>query len=60
MQQIRGYLELSSLNAETASAYLQDAENELAIVIERLEQSLGILNKLRHECTTGECNLDES
>ena len=60
MHQVKGYLELSALNSEIAAAYLKDAEDELSAVVEKLENSLGLVKKLRRQSADTECNSSES
>ena len=40
MEKVEGYLELAKLNSELAEAYLQDAEDQLATAISKLEAAL--------------------
>lgn len=54
MDETTGYLELSALNSEIAAAYLKDAEDELATVVEKLEDSLRLVAKLRHHAAIAE------
>ena len=59
MNRIAGYLELSALNSEMASAYLKDAEDECSTAAENLEDSLRLITKLRYYSTTAEYNFNE-
>ena len=60
MHEVHGYLELSALNSEIATAYLKDAEDELSAVVEKLEKSLRLVKELRHQSTMTECSFNES
>ena len=47
MHEVNGYLELAALNSELAEAYLNDAENELSTVLEKLEGCQELITELR-------------
>ena len=58
MDDITGYLEMASLNLEIASAYLKDAEGEIASVMEDLENCLILITKLRYHCWVAKYGLN--
>ena len=60
MNEITGYLELAALNSEIAVAYLKDAEDEFSTVVEKLEDCLRLITKLRNQPVITEHSLKES
>ena len=60
MHEVTGYLELASLNSEIAAAYLKDAEDGFSTVVDKLEDCLGLITKLRNQPVIAEYGLRES
>ena len=60
MREVDGYLELSALNSEIAAAYLKDAEDDLSTAVDKLEDCLRLITKLRHQSTIVEHSFNES
>ncbi|MFC1914260.1 hypothetical protein ACFLXF_03205 [Chloroflexota bacterium] len=60
MNEVAGHLELSALNSEIAEAYLKDAEDELSTVVDKLEDCLRLITKLRHQSVITEYSFNES
>ena len=60
MNEVTGYLGLASLNSEIAATYLNDAIDEFSTVVDKLEDCLRLITKLRNQPMIAEYSLKES